>query len=60
LPEFAQPLLDCARRAVRQLGADFVLAVHDWSFLHYYTHASKAAWSALPHRGDIGHELATA
>ena len=59
LPQLAQPLLDCARQAVAQLDADFVLAAHDWSFLHYPTHSSKADQTQLSHDRDIGYELAT-
>jgi hypothetical protein len=59
LPPLAQPLLDHARAAVAQLPADFVLAVHDWSFLHYPTHTSKADQTQLSNAQDIGYELAT-
>jgi hypothetical protein len=59
LPALAQPLLDAARKAAATSAADFVLAVADWSSVHYYSHSDKAGQKRLSNRKDKGHGLTT-
>jgi len=60
LSRLAAPLIDHARRASADACDDYALVVHDWSFLHYKTHPSKADRTALGNSQDLGYELLTA
>ena len=59
LPGLAQPLIDHAREAVAQDCDGWVLAIADWSNLHYGNHRSKLDRVALSSERDLGYELLT-
>jgi hypothetical protein len=59
LPELAEPLLIHARQAVADCCDQRVLAVMDWSNLHYGNHGSKHDRVGLSSRRDQGYELLT-
>jgi Transposase DDE domain len=48
------------RQAAAALPADFLLVVHDWSFLSFPTHTSKADRVRRGHAHALGYDLATA
>lgn len=60
LPQLAEPLIEAARVAVAQDSQDYALVVHDWSQIHYNSHASKGDRTALTRSSDRGYELLTA
>lgn len=57
LPGLAQACLRAAHEGVRESCQRFVLAVHDWSYLHYNGHDSKADRIGLRHSKDLGYDL---
>jgi hypothetical protein len=57
LPRLGQALLQALRPATAQACQRFILAVHDWSHLHYNDHDSKADRIPLAHRRDLGYSL---
>jgi hypothetical protein len=60
LPALAEPLLARARSDLAPQCDEFALVAHDWSHLHYNTHASKTDRVQLAHSHDHGYELQTA
>jgi len=60
LPALAQPLLQAAAQAVPTACRDVALLVHDYSWLHYEHHPSKAGRVRLSNDQDLGYELRTA
>jgi hypothetical protein len=59
LATLVQPLHEAGRQAVAESTAEYVLAVHDWSALHYYHHTAKTDQTQLSHAHDRGYELAS-
>lgn len=60
LPMLAEPLLDSARQDIPTACDQWVLAVMDWSNLHFNSHDAKAKKVGLSRRNDVGYELLTA
>lgn len=60
LPALAEPLLTCAKKAVRTACQRYVLVAHDWSNLDYRTHTSKKDRIVLGQAEEIGYELRSA
>lgn len=60
LPDLAAPLLDRARKAVKENCQAYALCVHDLSPLHYTKHPSKTDRRVMYSRDDLGYELQTA
>jgi hypothetical protein len=60
LPMLCAPLLDHARQSVEQCCDQYLLAVLDWSNLHYNGHDSKQDRVALSSKRDLGYEMLTA
>ena len=60
LPTLAQPLLDCAHRAVKECCQCYALVAHDWSNLDYGTHTQKKGRVELSNAAEIGYELRSA
>jgi hypothetical protein len=60
LPALARPLLQAAARAVPTACRDVALLVHDYSWLHYKHHPSKADRVRLSNDQDLGYELQAA
>jgi hypothetical protein len=57
LRQLARPLLIAGREGVAEACQDFVLVVHDWSNLHFNTHASKKDRVSLSRSDDLGYEI---
>jgi hypothetical protein len=57
LPGLAQAPLTALREGVTTACQRFVLAVHDWSHLHYNGHDSKRDRIPLSHKNDLGYAL---
>lgn len=53
----SEPLLACARQEVVTACDAVVLAVCDWSRLHFRTHTRKLDRYAMSHDTDVGYEL---
>jgi len=60
LPTLAQPLLDCARQAVKECCQRYALVAHDWSNFDYRTHTRKKDRVELSNANEIGYELRSA
>ena len=60
LPELVEPLREAGRPAAAATTAAHLLVVHDWSFLSFPTHTSKADRIAQGHAHALGYDLATA
>jgi hypothetical protein len=60
LPMLAEPLIEMAKRGIRQTCQDYALLVLDWSLLHYTHHGSKTDRIDLAHCHDLGYKLLTA
>jgi Transposase DDE domain len=60
LPQLIAPLIQAGQQAVAAGDAPYVLAVHDWSNLHFGHHPSKKDRARLRFPNDKGYELATA
>ena len=60
LPQLAGPLIECARTDVTSACADWVLAILDWSNLHFCGHDFRSDRVTLAHTKDLGYELLTA
>ena len=60
LPRLVEPLREAGRQAAAASAASYLLLIHDWSFLSYPAHASKAdRISQNGHDGALGYDLAT-
>jgi hypothetical protein len=57
LPELVQAPLHALRQGVAQACQRFVLAVSDWSLLHYNNHDSKPDRIVLSNKKDLGYSL---
>lgn len=57
LPDLAQATLQALRQGSAGCCARFVLAVSDWSHLHYNGHGSKRDRISLSNRKDLGYSL---
>jgi hypothetical protein len=60
LPGLADATLAALREGVASACQRFVLAVHDWSWLHYNGHDSKLDRIPLSHQNDLGYSLYSA
>lgn len=60
LAQLVEPLREAGRLAAAASPASHVLVVHDWSFLSFPTHKSKADRIPLGHDHALGYDLATA
>jgi Transposase DDE domain len=60
LPQLVEPLRAAGRQAAAASLADDLLVVHDWSFLSFPTHTSKADRVRQGHAHALGYDLATA
>ncbi len=60
LPLLAAPLVEAARAGGERTCRDYVLAVLDWSLLHYAHHGSKVDRIEMANRKDLGYKLLTA
>lgn len=56
----AVPLRSAVRRALRDSGSEYVLAVVDWSKVDYSRHAAKSDRRGFCNRGEAGYALTTA
>jgi len=55
-PDLVEPLCDVGRRRTETLQASFVMLVHDWSKLIFFT-SPKEDMVQLMHEDDVGYEL---
>lgn len=60
LPALIAPLIDVGRQELAKDAGAYALVLHDWSFLHFPSHASKADRVPLSKRNDLGYELQAA
>ena len=60
LPTLCQPLHDYARQQMTRQALDYVLVVHDWSWLDYNRHPSKTDRRAHSHSQAQGYDLLSA
>jgi hypothetical protein len=60
LPDLAAPLLERARKAVKDHCQTYALCVQDVSALHYTKHPSKTDRRVMYSQHDLGYELQTA
>lgn len=60
LPALAAPLLEHARSSATECCDQWLLAILDWSNLHYNGHGSKADRLALSNNDDRGYQMLTA
>ena len=60
LPQLVEPLRQAGRRAAAASAAARLLVVHDWSFLSFPTHTSKADRVDQGSARALGYDLATA
>lgn len=60
LPDLAAPLLERARKAVKEHCQTYALCVQDVSPLHYTKHPSKTDRRVMYSQHDLGYELQTA
>src|SRR5437764_2685290 len=57
LPALAHATLEALRQAVAAACQRFLLAVHDWSNLHFNGHDSKSDRIPLSNKKDLGYAL---
>ena len=60
LPELVEPLREAGRQAAAASSASHLLVVHDWSFLSFPTHTTKADRIDQGASQALGYDLATA
>jgi Transposase DDE domain len=60
LPQLVEPLREAGRQAAAAATGTHLLVVHDWSFLSFPTHTSKADRIGQGAAPDLGYDLATA
>ncbi|RYD78646.1 MAG: hypothetical protein EOP84_14000 [Verrucomicrobiaceae bacterium] len=57
LPQLANPLLEHARKVLKEEGAKVILCVEDWSKLTFSLHRAKQERTKVGKRHDLGYEL---
>jgi hypothetical protein len=60
LPQLVEPLREAGRQAALATTATHLLVIHDWSFLSFPTHTSKADRICQGQTHALGYDLATA
>ena len=60
LPALCHPLQAHVRQQVRSRGLEYVLILHDWSWLDYNTHTRKTDRKCHSHGQALGYELLSA
>jgi hypothetical protein len=60
LPQLVEPLREAGRRGSAASPATHLLLIHDWSFLSFATHTSKADRLCSGPEHALGYDLATA